>query len=120
MRGLPAGGLRIGAGGCCTRPFTGQLDEITLADRAWTLAELQAPRSQEQPVANWTYDGLSRRTAMTLSNGTQTTYSYDPASQVTNILHQLTADANVVYQYDDSGHLTRKTFWASTTMAGKG
>ena len=27
---------------------------------------------------------------MTLPNGMQTTYSYDPASQVTNILHQLT------------------------------
>ncbi|ULA61803.1 MAG: hypothetical protein LZF60_380015 [Nitrospira sp.] len=85
LTGLPTGGMRIGAGVCGSSAFTGQLDEITIADRAWTLAELQAPRSQEQPVANWSYDVLSRRTAMTLSNGTQTTYTYDPASQVTNI-----------------------------------
>jgi YD repeat-containing protein len=93
LTSLPAGGLRIGSGGCGTSPFTGQLDEITMADRAWTVAELQAPRTQEQPVASYVYDALSRRIATTLSNGTQTTYSYDPASQVTNILHQLTASS---------------------------
>lgn len=32
---------------------------------------------------------------------------------------QLTADANVVYQYVDSGHLTHRAFWASTTMGGQ-
>lgn len=46
------------------------------------------------------YDGLSRRTAMTLPNGTQTTYTYDPASQVTNILHQLTASATHINKAD--------------------
>jgi RHS repeat-associated protein len=100
LTGLPTGGLHIGTGGCGTSLFTGQLDEITMADRVWTLAELQAPRSQEQPVANWTYDALSRRTALTLSNGTQTTYSYDPASQVTNILHQLTATSMPINKAD--------------------
>ena len=113
LTGLLAGGLRIGTGGCGTSPFTGQLDEITMADRVWTLAELQAPRSQEQPVANWTYDALSRRTAMTLSNGTQTTYSYDPASQVTNILHQLTATSTQInkadYVYNPVGNRTSLT-----------
>ena len=113
LTGLPTGGLHIGTGGCGTSLFTGQLDEITMADRVWSLAELQAPRSQEQPVANWTYDALSRRTAMTLSNGTQTTYSYDPASQVTNILHQLTATSSQInkadYVYNPVGNRTSLT-----------
>ena len=113
LTGLPAGGLHMGTGGCGTSLFTGQLDEITIADRAWTLTELQAPRSQEQPVANWTYDALSRRTAMTLSNGTQTTYTYDPASQVTQILHQLTATSTQInkaeYLYNGVGNRTSLT-----------
>jgi len=113
LTGLPAGGLRIGTGGCGTSLFTGQLDEITMADRVWTLAELQAPRSQEQPVANWTYDALSRRTAMTLPNGIRTTYQYDPASQVTNILHQLTATSTPInkadYVYNPVGNRTSLT-----------
>ncbi|MBK9112491.1 MAG: RHS repeat-associated core domain-containing protein [Nitrospira sp.] len=113
MTSLPAGGLRIGSGGCGTSPFTGQLDEITMADRAWTVAELQAPRTQEQPVASYVYDALSRRIATTLSNGTQTTYSYDPASQVTNILHQLTATSAQInkadYLYNGVGNRTSLT-----------
>jgi RHS repeat-associated protein len=113
LTGLPAGGLHIGTGGCGTSLFTGQLDEITMADRVWTLAELQAPRSQEQPVANWTYDALSRRTAMTLPNGIRTTYQYDPASQVTNILHQLTATSTQInkadYVYNLVGNRTSLT-----------
>ncbi|MCS6328970.1 MAG: hypothetical protein H8K06_18065 [Nitrospira sp.] len=113
LTGLPTGGLHLGTGGCGTSLFTGQLDEITIADRAWTLAELQAPRSQEQPVANWSYDVLSRRTAMTLSNGTQTTYQYDPASQVTQILHQLTATSTQInkaeYLYNGVGNRTSLT-----------
>ncbi|MBK7420068.1 MAG: hypothetical protein IPJ44_12845 [Nitrospira sp.] len=113
LTSLPAGGLRIGSGGCGTSPFTGQLDEITMADRAWTVAELQAPRTQEQPVASYVYDALSRRIATTLSNGTQTTYSYDPASQVTNILHQLTATSAQInkadYLYNGVGNRTSLT-----------
>jgi YD repeat-containing protein len=113
LTSLPTGGLHIGTGGCGTSLFTGQLDEITIADRAWTVAELQAPRSQEQPVGNWSYDALSRRTAMTLSNGTQTTYQYDPASQVTQILHQLTATNSQInkadYAYNNVGNRTSLT-----------
>ena len=113
LTSLPAGGLRIGSGGCGTSPFTGQLDEITMADRAWTVAELQAPRTQEQPVASYVYDALSRRIATTLSNGTQTTYSYDPASQVTQILHQLTASSSQInkadYLYNGVGNRTSLT-----------
>ena len=32
------------------------------------------------------------------TNGTQTTYTYDPASQVTQILHQLTATSTPINQ----------------------
>ena len=113
LTSLPAGGLRIGTGGCGTNPFTGQLDEITMADRAWTVAELQAPRTQEQPVVSYGYDVLSRRTSLTLPNGVQTTYTYDPASQVTSILHQLTTTSTLInkadYVYNGVGNRTSLT-----------
>ncbi|WP_413937141.1 RHS repeat-associated core domain-containing protein, partial [Nitrospira sp. BLG_1] len=60
-----------------------------------------------------TYDAISRRTAMTLSNGTQTTYTYDPASQVTAISHQLTAVSQQInkaeYLYNGVGNRTSLT-----------
>jgi RHS repeat-associated protein len=50
---------------------------------------------------------------MTLPNGMQTTYSYDPASQVTNILHQLTATSTQInqaaYAYNPVGNRTSLT-----------
>ncbi len=50
---------------------------------------------------------------MTLPNGTQTTYTYDPASQVTNILHQLTATNSQInkaeYVYNNVGNRTSLT-----------
>jgi len=50
---------------------------------------------------------------MTLPNGTQTTYTYDPASQVTNILHQLTATSTQInkadYVYNGIGNRTSLT-----------
>ena len=50
---------------------------------------------------------------MTLPNGTQTTYSYDPASQVTQILHQLTATSTQInqaaYAYNPVGNRTSLT-----------
>ena len=122
LTSLPAGGLRIGTGGCGTNPFTGQLDEITMADRAWTVAELQAPRTQEQPVVSYGYDVLSRRTSLTLPNGIQTTYSYDPASQVTNILHQLTATSTLInkaeYLYNGVANRTSLTDRRGTQTFG--
>ncbi len=122
LTSLPAGGLRIGTGGCGTNPFTGQVDEITMADRAWTVAELQAPRTQEQPVVSYAYDALSRRTNLTLPNGIQTTYTYDPASQVTNILHQLTATSTLInkaeYLYNGVGNRTGLTDRRGTQTFG--
>ncbi|MBA5872138.1 MAG: hypothetical protein GDA68_19385, partial [Nitrospira sp. CR2.1] len=77
------------------------------------VAELQSPRTQEQPVATYVYDALSRRIATTLSNGTQTTYSYDPASQVTQIVHQLQVTSVQVnkaeYAYNPVGNRTSLT-----------
>ena len=50
---------------------------------------------------------------MTLPNGTQTTYQYDPASQVTQILHQLTATSTQInqaaYAYNPVGNRTSLT-----------
>jgi RHS repeat-associated protein len=76
-----------------------------------TPGELAAGACQE--ATTFTYDALSRRTAMTLPNGTQTTYTYDPASQVTNILHQLTATSaqinQAAYAYNPVGNRTSLT-----------
>jgi RHS repeat-associated protein len=59
------------------------------------------------------YDALSRRTSLTLPNGTSTTYSYDPASQVTQILHQLGATGPTInqaaYTYNGVGNRTSLT-----------
>ncbi len=57
-----------------------------------------------------TYDALSRRTSLTLPNGTQTTYTYDVASQVQSILHQLTATSTPINQaaYTYNGVRPRK------------
>jgi RHS repeat-associated protein len=59
------------------------------------------------------YDAISRRTSLTLPNGTQTTYAYDPASQVTQILHQLTATSTQInradYLYNGVGNRTSLT-----------
>lgn len=50
---------------------------------------------------------------MILPNGTQTTYSYDPASQVSQILHQLTATSaqinQAAYAYNPVGNRTSLT-----------
>jgi YD repeat-containing protein len=100
LSGLPAGGLRIGTGVCGASSFTGQLDEISMADRAWTVAEIQAPRTQEQPVAAWSYDALSRRTSLAVPNGIQTTYAYDASSQLSAVSHQLTATSSQINKAD--------------------
>ncbi|MFO0700131.1 MAG: RHS repeat-associated core domain-containing protein [Nitrospira sp.] len=59
------------------------------------------------------YDALSRRTSLTLPNGTSSSYTYDVASQVTNILHQLTATSTQInkadYLYNGVGNRTSLT-----------
>ncbi|MDN5942202.1 MAG: hypothetical protein L0H94_10000, partial [Nitrospira sp.] len=71
--------------------------------------------SLTSPAGSFTfnYDALSRRTSLTLPNGTSTIYSYDPASQVTNILHQITASATQInkadYLYNGVGNRTSLT-----------
>jgi RHS repeat-associated protein len=57
-----------------------------------------------------------------LPNGTQTTYSYDPASQVTQILHQLTATSTQInqaaYAYNPVGNRTSLTDRRGTQAFG--
>jgi len=85
---------------------------VRLYGRTLTLAEVQS-RAQTQPVATYVYDALSRRASLTLPNGIQTTYTYDSASQVTNILHQLTATSSQInkadYVYNPVGNRTSLT-----------
>mgnify|MGYP001315097074 FL=1 len=92
--------------------FRGAIDEVRLYGRVLTLAEIQN-RIQQGPAVQFAYDALSRRTSLTLPNGTQTTYAYDPASQVTNILHQLTATSaqinQAAYAYNPVGNRTSLT-----------
>lgn len=91
------GGLAIGRTGDANSGYSqGLIDEVRLYSRVLTPGELAAGAYQE--ATTFTYDALSRRTAMTLPNGTQTTYTYDPASQVTNILHQLGATGPTINQ----------------------
>jgi RHS repeat-associated protein len=96
------------------RYVNGLLDDIMFYSRALTQAEIQGlPCTIPLNNAIFAYDALSRRTAMTLPNGTQTTYTYDPASQVTNILHQLTATSTQInqaaYAYNPVGNRTSLT-----------
>lgn len=78
----------------------GLVDEVRLYRHALTAGEALAHTAPPTLVA-FTYDALSRRTAMTLPNGT------------VNAGNQLTADATHTYQYDDNGNLTRKTLLAT-------
>jgi YD repeat-containing protein len=90
----------------------GLVDDVRLYRRALTAGEVAAHAAPANLVT-FAYDALSRRTAMTLPNGTQTTYSYDPASQVTQILHQLTATSTQInqagYAYNPVGNRTSLT-----------
>ncbi|TKB95631.1 MAG: hypothetical protein E8D41_00280 [Nitrospira sp.] len=105
-----------GAGGAHAVP--GQVDDVRIYNRALTGAEIQANLAGTTcagPTSTtiFAYDALSRRTSMTLPNGTQTTYSYDPASQVTAILHQIVASATQInkadYLYNPVGNRTSLT-----------
>ena len=56
---------------------------------------------------------IEEKNSLTPSNGTQSTYSYDPASQVTNILHQIVSSATQInqaaYAYNPVGNRTNLT-----------
>jgi len=79
-------------------------------DELGRLTSLTNPGSQTIALQ---YDALSRRTQMTMPNGVVTTYQYDAASQLLDLRHQLTGEANPLarfqYTYDDVGNITAKT-----------
>ena len=59
----------------------------------------------------FSYDALSRRTALTRPNGVNTSYSYDSLSRLLSVLHKagtVTLDG-AGYAYDNAGNRTSKT-----------
>jgi RHS repeat-associated protein len=94
-------------------------NRLTLSDApnatTYTYDPLNRLATLASPAGSTTfaYDALSRRTSLTLPNGTQTTYTYDPASQVTNILHQLMVTSTQInqaaYVYNNVGNRTSLT-----------
>jgi YD repeat-containing protein len=59
----------------------------------------------------FSYDTLSRRTALTRPNGVNTTYGYDSLSRLLNVLHQNGTNTldGAGYAYDNAGNRTAKT-----------
>jgi RHS repeat-associated protein len=94
-------------------------NRLTLVDPAGTNTyvydALNRLTSLTSPAGATTYafDALSRRTSVTLPNSTQTTYTYDPASQVTNILHKVLSTTAIInsagYVYNNVGNRTSLT-----------
>ena len=65
------------------------------------------------------YDDISRRTSLTRPNGVDTTYGYDPVSQLKSVIHSLGATAldGAAYTYDNAGNrLTRTDKRLGTTL----
>jgi len=89
----------------------GLLDEVQFYNRALAAGDI-SPLTCSDMMA-YTYDVLSRRTSVTLPNGTQTTYTYDPASQVTSLLHKIVSSAAQInkadYVYNTVGNRTSLT-----------
>ena len=61
-------------------------------------------------TASFEYDAFGRRTRLFYSNGTETGYAFDDASQITAVTHKRTLDNTVLssaaYAYDDAGNMT--------------
>jgi len=59
----------------------------------------------------FSYDALSRRTALNRPNGVNTTYGYDSLSRLLNVLHKAgtTTVDGAGYTYDNAGNRTAKT-----------
>ena len=112
----------VGAGGSAAigklatttaRFMNGLLDEVRLYNRALTPEDIATATFVCSDTTTYAYDALSRRTSVTLPNGTQTSYTYDPASQVTNLLHKIVAGATQInkadYVYNTVGNRTSLT-----------
>jgi YD repeat-containing protein len=59
----------------------------------------------------FSYDALSRRTALTRPNGVNTTYNFDSLSRLASVLHKAgtTTLDGAGYVYDNAGNRTSKT-----------
>ena len=69
------------------------------------------PRLTRRFCREFSYDSLSRRTALNRPNGVNTTYAYDSLSRLLNVLHKagtVTLDG-AGYAYDSAGNRTAKT-----------
>ena len=64
--------------------------------------------TQGSSAVSLAYDNTNRRTSLTLPNGVQVAYSYDPASQLTGLTYTLgtTTLGNLTYSYDGTGRRT--------------
>jgi len=93
------------------RFVSGVLDEVKMYNRALGAGEIPALTCSD--TTTYAYDALSRRTSVTLPNGTQTSYTYDVASQVQNVLHKITATSAQInkaeYVYNAVGNRTSLT-----------
>ncbi|MBI4656491.1 MAG: fibronectin type III domain-containing protein [Elusimicrobia bacterium] len=74
------------------------------------LNRLVSLTNSDGKTVTFTYDALGHRTKMSLPNGTETTYVYDFASQLTQVVHRKTADSTAIafanYTYDPAGNRT--------------
>ncbi|MDR2092399.1 MAG: hypothetical protein LBP58_03650, partial [Azoarcus sp.] len=60
-------------------------------------------------MASYAYDDLSRRTTVTLGNGTTTTYTYNAQGTLSNLAHNLNnTDRDITYTYtrNQAGEIT--------------
>jgi RHS repeat-associated protein len=65
----------------------------------------------QTPVFGLSYDSLSRRTTLNRPNGVNTTYGYDPASNLLSVLHKLgtTTLDGATYTYDPANNRKTRT-----------
>lgn len=64
------------------------------------------------PLATFSYDPLGRRTGVARGNGTSTSYSFDPASRLLTLNHELagsSADLEVGFGYNPAGQIVSRT-----------
>jgi len=64
------------------------------------------------PLVNFQYDNLGRRTGMTRKNGVATSYTYDPVSRLETLTNDLAGtdkDQQLTFGYNAAGQVTSRT-----------